>query len=47
MKIHQVHYKSDYAGIGASLAHPDGLAVVGHFLEVTEAFMNFKKSFIR
>jgi len=35
-EIHLVHYKAEYAGIGASLDHAGGLAVVGHFLEVVD-----------
>lgn len=31
-----VHFKAEYAGIGPSLDHAGGLAVVGHFLEVVD-----------
>ena len=31
-----MHYKAEYAGIGPSLDHAGGLAVVGHFLEVVD-----------
>ena len=32
-----MHYKAEYEGIGGSLDHPGGLAVVGHFLEVVDS----------
>lgn len=35
-EVHLVHFKAEYEGIGGSLAHPGGLAVVGHFLEVVD-----------
>lgn len=35
-EVHLVHFKAEYAGIGPSLDHAGGLAVVGHFLEVVD-----------
>jgi len=35
-ELHLVHFKAEYAGIGPSLDHAGGLAVVGHFLEVVD-----------
>jgi len=35
-EVHLVHFKSEYGDIGRSLYHSDGLAVVGHFLEVVD-----------
>ena len=36
IKPKKVHFKSEYGGIGPALNHADGLAVVGHFLEVVD-----------
>ena len=35
-ELHLVHYNTKYTDIGESLAHSDGLAVVGHFIEMVE-----------
>ena len=35
MEMHLVHYKGAYGTIGEALKHPDGLAVLGVFFEIS------------